>query len=366
MHVILLEPNPVRAAFYSRQLKAVHGSLAAVLPAGILAGFLGSAGRLRSRMLLTGVALDVLLLKVEGDSTAVPTDAAASDADADTGTDAVTYASDLLFDDWKKIEDQLSKVKTVMLHKNANAPVDCNTLNQYQGEGETTELSSTQVAAPGGIGEEAIDLPLLDQHTMTTVDYTEVQQLLAVQMELARLKEGLQEIVEEVDGSDVADSPKSDEIKCKKSINKAVEKATNIFMKNLSKIYPPDVSDEGGNEAGDDEDYFQDAIDRAEDDCENETDSIRSMSRHKPRLSESNILSNIPKELHSLALTELYSPKKHPHTALGMVNQILIHLASITSDAPTPAMTQPGLFSHANLQNKVSCYWLNGQANFLL
>jgi hypothetical protein len=324
MHIVLLETSPRRASQHMESLKAVYETFRSI-PNGRR---LLSSGRLYSRSMLTSLASDVAIMTVDGGE-----HHDVGHNGNDISEEHIVAASDLKAENWDMLQQQLEQLREILLRKNANAAP------QFD-----TDPSETQV---GVILDEQ-----LAKHTMMTVDYEEVILLLAVQKELTGLKERLQDIADDshsVSAESTDDIPPTNGTASKlnaSSINTLVQKAMNGFMKNLSSIYPPDdeIKRRDLQQENDDEE------DEDSDDMSDDNDTLTGGCRTKRRYS----MSNIPKELHSLALTELYSPKRRPTKTSGRVDRILADLLSITSDAPTPAMTTPGIFSHANLQSKVS------------
>lgn len=294
MHVILLETDFARAVQLRKDLEAALQTCTSLENGRALL----RTGRLLSRLHLTTLACDVVTLSVDEKVSKI------EDIDEDDD-DEIVAASDVPSDAWNTIQENLIFLKGILLRQNANAAAVF---------GEDT--------AP------ACDLPdeQLAKHVMMTADYEEVIRLLAVQVELARLKEQLQEI-----GPILTNSVSKKAGKSPHRNNKLVEKIVNQFMTNLSRIFPPD---EPTHE--DDDDDFDDIDD---DDDENDDNRQRRIS-------------NIPKELHDLVLTELYSPKQQPQE-FGLVDRLLADVMTITSDAQTPALTRHGLFSYAHLQAKV-------------
>jgi hypothetical protein len=209
-------------------------------------------------------------------------------------------ASELPPEGWKTFSDSLIFVKNLLLKRNANAPVDFN--------GEFLDSSDD-------IDEQ------LSIHIMMTVYFDEVIRLLAVHEELARLNEQLENVAAEEQQEENTSLDSSE-----KSTNKSVERCVNSFMKNLSVIFPPD-------EASAESDDIDDGIE-IEDEMEGNFGRT---------------LSNIPKELHSLALTELYSPKQQPQ-ASSLVERLIADIRSITTGT---TISQPGRFSFVNLFCKV-------------
>jgi hypothetical protein len=297
MYVILLETNPARALQHKLNLEAVQKTFIE-LPN---ASGIKKSGRLYSRTHLTALACDIVIPHVD--------DA----ADTEHYEGELFLASKLTSDDWNSIREQLIFVKGILLRQDANAVVN-----------------------PEGTAAPTSDFPdeLLASTLMMTVEYDEVIRLLAVQQVLANLREKLQAIAEAEKNAESKNgmfgkSPSND-----RSINKAVEKAVNAYIEHLSRIFPPNES-----EKVDEDDEVDDGIEIY--------DSDTNMPPTR--------ISNIPTELNSFLLTDLYSPKQQQQrtTAAEMVDRLLEHMRSITLDTRTPALTQPGHFSYANVQQKV-------------
>jgi hypothetical protein len=356
MHVILLETNPVRALQHMANLKAVYETFGS-LPQGKR---LLRSGRLYSRSMLCGLAADFVILKVDGGENDMAPHVDGDADDNETSEEAerqITAASDLPSESWASSQQQLATLRAILIQKNANAAP------KFQKDSEEERDDSDEIDEQ------------LTKHAMMTVDYDEIYRLLAVQVELTRLKEKLEDMMEDSDHPSectVLSTSASDETPhasgggggirggydkklSAKSINKNVQKAINEFMKNLSSVYPPaeDTSPRAVEFEDDDDEGFDDLdVDDNEEAQGHESgeSAMESPVKSKRRYS----ISNIPKELHSLVLTELYSPKRKPQRSTDLVARLLTDIMSITSDAPTPALTNPGVFSHANLQSKVS------------
>jgi hypothetical protein len=223
-------------------------------------------------------------------------------------------ASELPSEGWKTIKERLASLKNLLLKQNANASVDFH--------GDT-------VIPPDAMDEQ------LACHEMMTVDFDEVTLLLLVHEEIAHLKEQLETCIsqEEQEESTSLDTSQ-------KSVNKAVETCVNSFMKNLSVIFPPDESS---------------TDDEVDDGIEIEEELNESWGR---------TISNIPKELHALALTELYRPKRQPQ-ATNLVERILTDIRSITKETQVSAVSLPGRFSFYSLLSKVCKRYSSRYRNIL-
>lgn len=214
----------------------------------------------------------------------------------------VLQASELPAEGWKTIKERLVTLKNILLKQNANAAVD------FHGDA---------VIPPDAVDEQ------LACHEMMTVDFDEVTLLLRVHETIAQFKEELE--------SCIAHEEQDEEISLdtsQKSINKAVESCVNSFMKSLSLIFPADEAST--------EEEVDDGIEIEEELDENAGRTV----------------SNIPKELHALALTELYSPKRQPQDT-SLVKRLLADIHSITNETHSSAVSLPGRFSFDTLLSKV-------------
>lgn len=306
MHVLLLETNPARAYKHQRNIEAAFSTFVNCDPS---AKDCLTSGRLYSRTQVTALACDIIVLRLDDDVVTPDCD------------DDIPLASNLSSDHWNSIQEQIIFVKGILLRQNANAVV-------------TWESGG---AIPAPVPDSDLPDDQLAKHLMMTVDYEEVVRLLSVQQELASLREQLlatADLENQSESSNTNLTGKSPH-NYERIVNKAVEKAVNQYMENLSRIFPPvDISTEEDDEI---DDGF--VLDEGSD-----TDSMPATR-----------ISNVPQELNSFVLTDLYRSKQQRQrtTATDMVNRLLKHVQSITTDTKTPALTQSGIFSYANLQQKV-------------
>ena len=222
-------------------------------------------------------------------------------------------ASELPAEGWRTMKERLISLKNLLLKQNSNAAID------FSGDAEVPlHTVDEQLAC----------------HEMMTVDFDELALLFSVHEEIAFFKEQLENcIAQEQEGK----STSLDTIP--KNINKAVETCVNSFMKNLSVIFPPEETTP--------EEEVDDGIE-----IEEELDE--SWGRK---------ISNIPKELHVLALTELYSPKLQPQST-SLVDRLLTDIHSITVESQIPSASLPGRFSFTALLSKVCILFLTVSLNY--
>ena len=207
----------------------------------------------------------------------------------------IRHASNYTSDDWKMAKEQLILLKGIMQRKNANAVIDAG-------------ASDTPAHSPG---DDDWPDPDLAQHEMMTSDFQEVLRLFSVQFALCELRERLHEITVDSIARRPSISGRSPTRPGSATrMTKPVERAVNHYMKSLSDIFSSSEDDDSTGEA-------------------------------------------VPKELNSFLLHDIYSPKKQ-HKQSGMVvDRLLQHISSISNDTNTPAGTEVGTFSYANLQQKV-------------
>jgi len=306
-HLMLLETMPDRVLQYKKDYECVLRNFSRTTDGPKL---LKTPGRLHSRMLLAALAADLFLVREEDEK--------------DEAIKVVSPAS-VTADDWNMLREQLIHLKGVLLQQNANNAV--------------LSSSTRKPALPD---------TELEKHEMMNVDYREVLQLLEVQRAMAALREGLQSIEDDDDDEDnfatqAAAAASPPRTPTSPRVKRAVEQVVSQYMTNLTNIFPVETAPAETNKKDEEEDDDDDFGAHEEDEDDLTMDcSLRSVT------------ANIPKELNSFVLTDLYHPKTQSMPAEeGMVDRLLEHVRSITEDTLTPTGTAPGRYSYANLLQKV-------------
>ena len=326
-HLMLLETMPDRVLTYKRDYECVLRNFARTTDGPKL---LQTPGRLHSRGLLAALAADLFLVREEdeGDGAAVK----------------IVSPASVTADDWNVLREQLILLKGVLLQQNAN-----NAVLMMGGAGGATDAAGADSNHNNNpsIRKPALPDTELEKHEMMKVDYREVLQLLEVQNAMAALREGLQSIEDDDDddnfASQAAAAASPPRTPTSPRVKRAVEQVVSQYMTNLTNIFPVDTAPADNHKKDDDDDDDDDFGAHEEDEDDLAMDhSLRSVT------------ANIPKELNSFVLTDLYHPKTQVMPAEeGMVDRLLEHVQSITEDTLTPTGTAPGRYSYANLLQKV-------------
>lgn len=208
------------------------------------------------------------------------------------GSEQIQAPVTMSANDWKCIREKLMQLRGTLLQKNANFPMG-------------------MLASEGSAEEDAQSA----QHPMMTEDFDHVLKLLDVQCELAAFRANLKRIAQHGRGFS--------------KNNKAVEQTVNEYIRNLTRLFPATTASPAAA-----------AEDSEEDDLFDNDDDMDT--------SQSSVTANIPKELNSFVLTDLYHPKKQEADG-SMVDRLIEHVQSLTEDTAAPTGTTPGPYSYANL-----------------
>ena len=280
-----------------------------------------------------------------------------------SNTQNTTSVIDLPPEGWMELKKRLYALKHELLSIHANDnPMEVVALMTSK----TSESDQTSSSNHNMVMDEQ-----LSNHVMMTTDFDTVVTLLSVQEILASFREQLEDIKEELDEQEArAHHPTNHRI------NKMVETCVSTFMKNLSELFPPTpplrMPKELDDEDEDDDDYL----------IGEESERTRTMSNAATTTSSTdhhgNI--NIPHELLSLALIELYSPKQmtpkpssnQPHPAdkndTNIVDRLLFDIQCMVTDNGLGSCNigAGGRFSYANLVDKVCIYLFFTKSEYTL
>jgi hypothetical protein len=288
---------------------------------------------------------------------------------------ATTSAIELPPEGWRELKKRLQALKLHLLsiHANdnpaevvANAALTTTITTTAESEDTRTRTDNNHHGTTGSTLDEQ-----LSNHVMMTTDFDTVVTLLSVQEILASFREQLEDIKEDIEENEVQQG--KDYNRPDNHMNKLVETCVSSFMKNLTDLFPPSPPLNLPKNDEEDDDYLIGV----------ESERTKTMSNTGTLNHYGN--DNIPHELLSLALIELYSPKQsipklqhpNPHHPLteknktNIVDRLLYDIQCLIVDNGSVGGTigAGGRFSYANLVDKVRilahiyryCYFVEGE-----